>query len=461
METQFAFPAEPLADLLPEPDHHTTAKLPKPPTGFDVLWGVAVLGLLVVSIRAFGLTQAQVPQLLRGPHGGNFWLLKLTHILFDNTLPALAALLFGAGILRYLATPNVPGSLPTPERYIRRQLWLGVFGVVNAFVLLSPADWLFQVGVLGILLFPLQRLSGRALLIGAVLTGLCFSGKAYWNYAEQRTKFTKYEQVVALEKKNKKAKLTDDQKADKAAWEGMTKFVAYDKKKDRADIIALRSDYGTAWNFLLRPLQARHAWQFYRLGIWEISSMLLLGMALFRLNIFSSNLTTSRLTLIALLCLGAGLGLAWVNWPVYEAKLIDYTKPISAGTLPWSDLLQPLERAAAAVGLAGLVLLLYRSGIGTMLWRAVGAVGQLALTNYLLQTLVCSVFFYGFGFGYFGDLRLQTLYIVVAEIGLLQLVLSPVWLRYFRLGPAEWLWQSLAYGEKLPFRRTESISITA
>ena len=471
MESPVAYPTEHFLGQDQRTEHtepvRTDARPYTRPTVLNVLWGVVVLGLLLVSIRAFGLTQVQVGQLVRGPHGGNFYLLKLTHILFDNVLPALLALLFGVGVLLYLTKPNVADSLATAladrapvdrqERYIRRHLWLGAFGVVNAFVLLSPADWLFQLGVVGVLVFALQRLSGRALLIGAVVTGLFFSGKGYWNYTEQREKFTKYETVAALEKKNKKVKLTDEQKDDKSAWEGLIKSVAYDKKKDRTNVISLRSDYSTAWNYLLRPLQGRHAWQLYSLGIWEILSMVLLGMALFRWGFFSAQLKIGQYAAVALVGLAVGQAMAWLSWPSYELKLVDFTKLISTGALPLSDLLQPVERAFSAVGLSALVMLLYRANPGGWFGQVIGAVGQLALTNYLVQTVLCTFFFYGYGFGYFGDLRLHHLYIVVAEIWLLQLVFSSVWLRYFRIGPAEWVWQSLTYGRKLPFRQSEPI----
>lgn len=457
MESQVVYATE----QFPDPDQQIYHAEPVPagvrsdtsPAVLNVLWGVAVLGLLLVSIRAFGLTKAQVGLLVRGPHGGNYGLLKGTHILFDNTMPGLLALLFGAGMLLFLDKPGAPGGLARRhELYLRRYLWLGVFGVVNAFVLLSPADWLFQLGIAGVLLFTLQRLSARGLLIGAVVTALLFSGKTYWNYSEQREQFAKYEKVVALEKKSKKVKLTDEQTADKSAWEGMTKGVTYDKKKDRATILSLRSDYGTTWEAMLRPLQGRHAWQFYTLGIWEVLSMVLLGMGLFRLRFFAGNFPTSRLLIITVVGLAVGQTLAWLSWPSYELTLVDFTKLISTGTLPLSDWLQPVERAFSAVGLAGFVLLLCRASRGVALRSVIGAVGQLALTNYLVQSVLCSVFFYGYGFGYFGDLRLQTLYIVVAEIWLMQLVFSTVWLRYFRIGPAEWVWKSLMYGRRLPLR---------
>lgn len=425
----------------------------------DILRGMAVLGILLVSIKSFGLTQAQVGQLIQGPHGGNYWLLLLTHVLFEHKVRALFSLLFGAGIVLFLAKSKKPDGLGVPELLIRRHLWLMVFGLVNAFILLSPSDILFQYGVMGILLFPFHRLPARTLLIAAVVAGLLFSGKNYWNFSEQQGKYRKYEKVVALEKKNKKVKLTDEQKEDKTAWEGILKWQTYDKKKDQADVIAMRSDYGTVWNFLLQRLQGQQAFQLYRLGIWDIASMMLLGMALLRWGFFSNRLTISQYAGIAVGGLVIGQTLAWLSLPSYELRMADYSKFFSSGMWPWTDLLQPFERAFSVLGWAGLVLLLYRTGIGSWLWRAVEAVGQLALTNYFMQTVFCTLFFYGYGMGYFGSLTVYQLYIVVVEIWLIQLIFSVVWLRSFQLGPVEWLWRSLIHGRQQPFRRTEPVHL--
>ncbi|MEO6685580.1 MAG: DUF418 domain-containing protein, partial [Dyadobacter sp.] len=59
----------------------------------------------------------------------------------------------------------------------------------------------------------------------------------------------------------------------------------------------------------------------------------------------------------------------------------------------------------------------------------------------------------GYGFSMFGKLHRHELYYIVFIIWLLQLILSPIWLGYFRFGPLEWLWRSLTYWQKQPFRR--------
>jgi uncharacterized protein len=86
------------------------------------------------------------------------------------------------------------------------------------------------------------------------------------------------------------------------------------------------------------------------------------------------------------------------------------------------------------------------------LQTALSAVGKLALSNYLIHTIICTTFFLGFGFGMFGKLQRHELYYVVLSIWVIQLIYSPIWLRYFKYGPAELAWRSLTYLKKQPFR---------
>jgi uncharacterized protein len=76
--------------------------------------------------------------------------------------------------------------------------------------------------------------------------------------------------------------------------------------------------------------------------------------------------------------------------------------------------------------------------------------GQMAFTNYLGQSLICSLIFYGYGLGYYGKLQRYELYYVVFGVWIFQMIFSVVWLKYFRFGPLEWLWRTLTYWEKQP-----------
>jgi uncharacterized protein len=82
------------------------------------------------------------------------------------------------------------------------------------------------------------------------------------------------------------------------------------------------------------------------------------------------------------------------------------------------------------------------------------AAGQMALTNYLTQSVVLSLLFYGYGLGLYH--RLGSAPAALLGLGLYagQLLLSWAWLRWYRFGPVEWLWRSLTYGRLQPIRRT-------
>lgn len=82
------------------------------------------------------------------------------------------------------------------------------------------------------------------------------------------------------------------------------------------------------------------------------------------------------------------------------------------------------------------------------------AVGRMALTNYLMHSVICAILFTGLGLGLVGQFDRFELYGIVIMIWLLQLVLSPIWLKHYRFGPAEWLWRALTYGAWPPMKRS-------
>ena len=83
---------------------------------------------------------------------------------------------------------------------------------------------------------------------------------------------------------------------------------------------------------------------------------------------------------------------------------------------------------------------------------AIGRTGPMALTNYLLQSLIATSIFYGYGLGWGGSLGRAETMLVALCIFLAQIVFSQLWLSFFRFGPMEWLWRSLTYGKAQPMR---------
>lgn len=175
--------------------------------------------------------------------------------------------------------------------------------------------------------------------------------------------------------------------------------------------------------------------------------MMLLGMALFGFGFFSNRFSTGTYVLLAILGIAAGVFLGWLRLDLQYSKHLDYVKYLSNKSISPTQFF-PFERLLMALGYASLLMLLIRIKLLHWLWEAFAATGRLALTNYLMQTILCTLFFYGYGFGYFGRLSLTQLYFFVAEIWIIQLVFSVFWLRYYQYGPAEWLWRCLVYQKR-------------
>jgi uncharacterized protein len=82
------------------------------------------------------------------------------------------------------------------------------------------------------------------------------------------------------------------------------------------------------------------------------------------------------------------------------------------------------------------------------------AAGRMALSNYLLQSVVCTLIFYSYGFGLYGQVGAAPGFVLSFTIWLIQLPLSVLWLREFRFGPMEWLWRTLTYGKAQPMMKS-------
>jgi uncharacterized protein len=146
-------------------------------------------------------------------------------------------------------------------------------------------------------------------------------------------------------------------------------------------------------------------------------------------------------------CLVIGLGLSSYGVTVLES--VDYALPARM----LADLWNYTGSVFTSVGYASVLLLIVRRRWLAGLRRRLAAVGQMAFSNYLFQSVATSVMFLGWGFDLTGRFNYAEQLLVVAAIWLFQLVVSPVWLTRFRFGPAEWLWRSLTYGRRQPMSR--------
>jgi len=104
-----------------------------------------------------------------------------------------------------------------------------------------------------------------------------------------------------------------------------------------------------------------------------------------------------------------------------------------------------------------LIVLVWSSGAGARVLRVFAPAGRMALTHYLTQSLVCSLLFFGYGFGLYGELGRAAQMGIVLGIFALQVAISHVWLSHHRHGPMEWTWRWLTYGRRPGWRRVPAL----
>jgi len=113
--------------------------------------------------------------------------------------------------------------------------------------------------------------------------------------------------------------------------------------------------------------------------------------------------------------------------------------------------LHMLANLPACLGYIGLVVVMLHSAGPASRIRVLAPLGRMALTNYLMQSVICGLYFYGYGLGHFGMGRAQQMVFVALVYGL-QIVFSHWWLSRFRYGPMEWLWRGFTYRQVPPLR---------
>lgn len=128
--------------------------------------------------------------------------------------------------------------------------------------------------------------------------------------------------------------------------------------------------------------------------------------------------------------------------------------PYLFGNPAWFGIVQDnIGGAASALFYIVSIALVAQQAIGQKLLAPLVAVGRMAFTNYILQSVISFILFYGAGFGWYGTIRPLEGVLIAVVLFIVQVALSNWWLRRYLYGPLEWVWRSFTYGEKQPFKR--------
>ena len=406
----------------------------------DVLRGIAVFGILLMNIIGFGLPMPSYgdPTIAGGSTGINLYTWITTNLFFEGTMRAIFSMLFGAGFIILTSRNEDRGAgLEVADVHYRRVIWLVIFGIIHAYLLLWTGEILFSYGLMGLFLFPFRKLAPKVLFIAGIVL-ICLG--SLWDNLEHHTlKETHQKAVIASAEKEKGNKISLELTRALEKWESKVK-----DSKPTPEIINERIESMHKGYFsivkTLAPVNYRfHKIYPYRYDVFDVLSMMLIGMALFKLGIFSASKPYGFYW--TLVFVGYAIGVT-VN--ILETKhVID--NEFSIISFSESGMTYNLGRFFTAMGHIGLIMLFCKSGILKYISSRLAAVGKMALTNYIMHTLICDIFFLGFGFSMFGKLERHELYYVVFSIWIFQMILSPIWLKRFNYGPLEWGWRYLIY----------------
>ncbi|MBC2838158.1 DUF418 domain-containing protein [Robiginitalea sp. SC105] len=410
----------------------------------DAIRGIAILGILLMNVYVGGQywEGAYFQNLISNYSSADFLSTIIVQGLFEGKMRALFCMLFGAGILLFLRNKEKQEVAGIRKLHFKRMFWLALFGLFNGYILLFQYDILFMYAIAGGLLIFLKNLRIRFKLLAmplVILIGLVESNMDY-----QRERMYYFETRTETDNSALNAPQGGDQPKTNPTFEAEERL--------------MKGGYVNVATAVYPKVFAAQTKEFIG-RITDNIPLMLLGMALFQLGFFTNEWKKRQYKKMAIIGYLLGIPLVIYDWyfvlevqnqetarmTMYENQAFDL-----------SLLVYHLQRIALALAHVALIILIYQKGWFGSLFKRLEAVGQMALTNYLMQSIFLAGIFFGFGLGLFNELSYYQLYFVVIIIWVLQLWYSPIWLRHFRFGPFEWLWRSLTYWKKQKIKRVSA-----
>lgn len=416
-------------------------------SSMDTIRGIALLGILLMNITGFGLYKAYFDATNNGGATGwnlNVWWMNM--LFFEGTMRGMFSMLFGAGILLFTSRSIESNQgIAVTDLFFRRLMWMVLFGVIHCYLLLWDGEILYAYGIVGMFAFSFRHLSPKKLILGLALMlafDTALTVKEYYSTNELYST-----SIAANLKKTKGDSLTIAEKKAISKWEDKVKESKASPQQLKDEMTARSKGY---WSIVMHKAPENMLAEtvfLYRYNFWDTLAMMLFGMAFFKNGILKASKSNRFYLIMALI--GYGIGIS-INY--YEAKLIT-SNNFSIVSISKSFLTYQFGRIPTTCGHIAMIMLFVKSGILPFLQRAFAAVGQMAFSNYITHSIICNIIFLGYGFSMYGKLQRYELYYIVISIWIFQLIFSPIWLKYFRFGPLEWMWRSLTYWKIQPFKK--------
>ncbi|MEM8874528.1 MAG: DUF418 domain-containing protein [Planctomycetota bacterium] len=385
----------------------------------DVLRGVAVLGILVMNIIGFSQigNAYMVPSYVEGGiEEANGTVYALQRMFADQKFMSLFSMMFGAGVL--LSTRRADEAGRAVKFHYTRTASLFAIGMIHAY-LLWFGDILVLYAVCGAVVFLFRKLSPTALIWSAAgfvaLSGVLLLGMGARLWA-----------------------------AGELGEQDIVEMMEMTPEAIAAEVAAFRGSY------------AEQAWYRLTLNVFNqpfmviffgprVLGLMLAGMALLKLGLFDARTSVTKFLPLLAIGLVVGLPITIID-TILALRNDDDILYMFSAAMQWN------YWGSAFLALAYIPLIMFACKIAGALLTPIAAVGRMALTNYLAQSVIATAFFYT-GDRFQAWERTELVWFVLA-VWVVQLVWSPIWLTFFRFGPAEWLWRSVNYAKPQPLLRS-------
>ncbi len=391
-------------------DVPTTPKSAERIVAIDVLRGVAMLGIPVMNIQSFAMPVSaySYPWSWGDMSGINGAVFYLSYVIASGKFISIFAMLFGAGIL--LQQERIGNDSLSAQIHFRRMFVLLAFGMAHAY-LLWYGDILFSYAVIGMVVFafrsrPIRELAAVAFtfFVAGLAMNLLIGAGEY------------------------------------AFGSGTDNELNPNRINQLAEVAAYRGSWRAQFNQRFPVAIISQTNIFFTYCLPFVSALMLGGMALMKSGFFNGTWPRKRYFILAIAGTLLGWSLAalnlWIDWltgrqPTLSVELLAH--------------LNTVAMVPTALGYSSAVILLVHSRLAAYL-GPLAAVGRTALSCYLLETILSTFLFYGFGLGWFGSVDRLGQIGIVPILWIVILLFASLWRRFFRFGPAEWVWRAMTYG---------------
>lgn len=469
----------------------------------DVLRGVAIFGIFVVNWPYFALpSQAAQSTSLAGLGFFDQLASVVNRGLFEYKFVSLFSMLFGMGMIVQMMRMEARGRAFVPL-YARRLGILIAMGLIHALGLWF-GDILFLYGIAGFLLLLARKFSVRqflataaALFVVAFVVSGTVSGLFLVLEADRQERIAEARTEVVVAPTEADAPRVDDEVVPpeidpESTAEGDTPLLRDPTPSDEptddeladADSAPAQGQDPNVDDRMDRILQAmREAGNDEE--AWSRAEFIAFSEGPFVGALMMRSITWVIIQIVAffvfnwrvlmMFALGAGL----MKWGFFERRRIPAVARLCAVALPlglafeafatwgrFTDVGMPLKFAASyahevgatvlALGYASAVTLIVHAGVLSWLTRQIACVGRMALTNYIGQTVIATGITYWWGLGMYGQFSAGDMLLLAVGIYAGQVIISPIYLRLFSMGPLEYLWRWATYGRRPPLRATRT-----